>query len=89
MTLARILVSISAFAILPNGLVIFGPMNWVLYLKDTKKYPLHWLLPLFWVCSGILAAFAFVVGKWVLVGKKKEGKTMLIWSSEPFMDTIW
>ncbi|GFZ12991.1 hypothetical protein Acr_23g0013760 [Actinidia rufa] len=71
------------------GLVIFGPLSWVLYLKDTMKYPLHWLLPLFWVSSGILAAFACVVGKWVLVGKKKEGKSMLIWSSGVFMDTIW
>ncbi|GFY98926.1 hypothetical protein Acr_13g0003270 [Actinidia rufa] len=71
------------------GLVIFGPLSWVLYLKDTVKYPLHWLLPLFWVSSGILAAFACVVGKWVLVGKKKEDKTMLIWSSGAFMDTIW
>ncbi|CAL5352523.1 unnamed protein product [Camellia sinensis] len=71
------------------GLVIFGPLSWVLYMKDTMKYPLHWLLPLFWVSSGILTALACVVAKWVLVGKKKEGKTVLIWSKEVFMDTIW
>ncbi|KAA8549564.1 hypothetical protein F0562_001418 [Nyssa sinensis] len=71
------------------GLVIFTPLNWVLYMKESKKLPLHWLLPLFWVCSGILAGLACVVAKWILVGKNKEGEALQIWSKRIFMDTIW
>lgn len=71
------------------GLIIFAPMSWVMNLKDAKKFPLHWLLPFFWVSSGFLAGLACVVAKWVLVGKKKEGETVLIWSTGVFMDTIW
>ncbi|KAA8528119.1 hypothetical protein F0562_035012 [Nyssa sinensis] len=71
------------------GFLICGPLNWVLYLKDTMKYPLHWLLPLFWVSSGILAAVACVVAKWIWVGKKKEGGTVMLWSKGVFMDTTW
>ncbi|KAF6158732.1 hypothetical protein GIB67_040246 [Kingdonia uniflora] len=71
------------------GLVIFEPLNWVLYMKDTKKVPLHFLLPLFWVFSGILAVLLCVLAKWVLVGKKKEGETVLMWSKHVFMDTTW
>ncbi|CAK9146773.1 unnamed protein product [Ilex paraguariensis] len=71
------------------GYLIIGPLNWALYLKGTMMYPLHWLLPLFWVSSGILAALACVVAKWILVGKKKDGGTVLIWSAGVFMDTIW
>ncbi|XP_059665191.1 uncharacterized protein LOC132311333 [Cornus florida] len=70
------------------GLVIFGPLKCVLYL-NTMKHPLHWLLPLLWVSSGILAALACAVTKWILVGKKKEGGTVLLWSKGVFMDTIW
>ncbi|KAF8398460.1 hypothetical protein HHK36_017388 [Tetracentron sinense] len=71
------------------GLVVFAPLNWVLYMKESKKIALHWLLPLFWVSSGILASVVCIVAKWVLVGKKKEGETVLIWGKEVFMDTIW
>lgn len=71
------------------GLIIFAPLNWVLYLKEVKKQPLHWLLPVFWVYSGTLAGLACAGKKWVLVGKKKEGETMQIWSRGIFMDTIW
>ncbi|KAJ7980735.1 AMP-dependent synthetase/ligase [Quillaja saponaria] len=71
------------------GLVIFAPLNLVVYLKDAKKFPLHWLLPLFWVLSGVLAALMCVITKWILVGKKKEGETVLIWSKNVFLDTIW
>ncbi|KAG2675012.1 hypothetical protein I3760_13G164200 [Carya illinoinensis] len=71
------------------GMVIFAPLSWVMNLKDAKKIPLHWLLPFFWVSSGLLAALACVVAKWVLVGKKKEDETILIWSKRVFMDTIW
>ncbi|KAJ9139715.1 hypothetical protein P3X46_030424 [Hevea brasiliensis] len=71
------------------GLVIFAPLNWVLCLKESKKLSLHWLLPLVWVSSGIVAALACVVGKWILVGKKREGETVMIWSKGVFMDTVW
>ena len=71
------------------GLVIFAPLSWVINLKDAKKLPLHWLLPLLWVSSGVLAGLACVVAKWVLVGKKKEGEKIMIWSKRICMDTIW
>ncbi|KAF5726792.1 hypothetical protein HS088_TW22G00474 [Tripterygium wilfordii] len=71
------------------GLVIYAPLNLVLSLKETKKFPLHWLLPLLWLSSGLLAALACVVAKWVLVGKRKAGEIEPIWSKGVFMDTIW
>ncbi|KAE8731628.1 Cell differentiation, Rcd1-like protein isoform 1 [Hibiscus syriacus] len=55
------------------GLAIFAPLTGALHMKETKKIPPHWLLPFFWVSSGIAAALTCVVAKWVLVGKKKEG----------------
>ncbi|PON69738.1 L-2-aminoadipate reductase [Parasponia andersonii] len=87
-TLAQPLLQ-TVFPVFLLALVIFGPLNWVLYLKEAKKLSLHWLLPLFWVSSGYLAALSCVAAKWVLVGKKKEGETVLIWSKEVFMDTTW
>ncbi|KAL2486015.1 4-coumarate--CoA ligase [Abeliophyllum distichum] len=69
--------------------VICGPLNWILFAKETMKYPLQWLLPFFWVFSGMWAALACVIAKWILVGKKKDGGTALIWSKSIFMDTIW
>ncbi|CAB4312074.1 unnamed protein product [Prunus armeniaca] len=71
------------------GLVIYAPLNWTLYLKDAQKLPLHWLFPLFWVSSGCLAGLACVVAKWLLVGKKKEGEAVHIWSIGVFLDTTW
>ncbi|XP_052188093.1 uncharacterized protein LOC127798517 [Diospyros lotus] len=71
------------------GLVTFAPLRWALHAKNNTNYPLYWLLALFWIASGILAALACAAAKWALVGKKKEGKTVLIWSKEVFMDTIW
>lgn len=71
------------------ALVIFTPLSCVLSLKETTRYPVHWFLPLFWVSSGVWAASACVVTKWVLVGKKKDGGSVLIWSTSVFMDTIW
>lgn len=71
------------------GLVIFYPLSWVLQLKNVQKLPLHWLFPLFWVSSGCLAGLACVVAKWVLVGKKKEGEVIHIWSLGVFLDTTW
>ncbi|KAJ6704737.1 AMINE OXIDASE [Salix purpurea] len=71
------------------GLLIFAPLNCTLLLKESKKVAMHWLLPLVWVSSGILAALASVMAKWILVGKKKEGQTVKIWSTGVFMDTLW
>ncbi|KAM2350617.1 hypothetical protein ACFXTH_005541 [Malus domestica] len=71
------------------ALVIYAPLNWTLHLKNAQKITLHWLLPLFWVSSGLLAGLACVVAKWLLVGKKKEGETVHIWSIGVFLDTTW
>ncbi|KAK6235645.1 hypothetical protein SCA6_010982 [Theobroma cacao] len=71
------------------GLAVFAPLSSVLYMKESKKFPLHWLLPLLWVSSGLIAALTCVVAKWILVGKKNEGETVQIWSKGVFMDTIW
>lgn len=71
------------------GLAIFAPLNIFLDLNDSERISLHWLLPIFWVTSGTLAAILCVAAKWVLVGKKKEGQTIKIWSPRVFMDTIW
>lgn len=68
--------------------VISGPLNWLLFFAK-YHYPLQWLLPLFWVVSGVWAALACAAAKWVLVGKKKDGGTALMWSKSIFMDTIW
>ncbi|KAJ0083836.1 hypothetical protein Patl1_29820 [Pistacia atlantica] len=70
-------------------LTILPPLNRLLLLEATKKLPLHWLLPIFWTSTGILSALACVLAKWVLVGKKKEGKSAKIWSKAVFMDTTW
>lgn len=69
--------------------VVCGPLNFILCTKETKKYSLHWMLPLFWVSSGLLAALATVLAKWILVGKKKDGGTARMWSRSVFADTIW
>ncbi|KAI3869382.1 hypothetical protein MKW92_034984 [Papaver armeniacum] len=71
------------------GLVVFQPLNWVLWMKENKKLQLHILLPVFWVSTGILAGLVCALFKWVLVGRKKEGETIYIWSRETFMDTTW
>ncbi|MBA0745067.1 hypothetical protein Gogos_007658 [Gossypium gossypioides] len=71
------------------GLAIFAPLTCVLHMKESEKFPLHLLLPLLWVSSGIVAAITCAVAKWVLVGKKNEGETVQIWSKRVFMDTIW
>ncbi|KAF4391721.1 hypothetical protein G4B88_005607 [Cannabis sativa] len=79
----------TVFPIFLLSLVIFAPLKYVLHLKEAHELSLQWLLPLFWVCSGYIAALSCVVAKWVLVGKKKEGETVLIWGKEVFMDTTW
>nr|XP_043634637.1 linolenate 9R-lipoxygenase-like [Erigeron canadensis] len=71
------------------ALLISGPLNVIFYVKETSGYPIQWLLPVFWVCSGIWAGLACVIAKWLLVGKKKDGGSVLIWGKEVFMDTIW
>ncbi|XP_020268051.1 uncharacterized protein LOC109843528 isoform X1 [Asparagus officinalis] len=70
-------------------LVIFLPLKWMLLLKEEKKLPLHWMLPFFWVCSGIMASLVCVVMKWILVGRKKGGQSVQMWSFGVFMDTVW
>ncbi|XP_062083961.1 uncharacterized protein LOC133790366 [Humulus lupulus] len=79
----------TVFPIFLLALVIFAPLKCVLHLKKAHELSLQWLLPLFWVSSGYMAALSCVAAKWVLVGKKKEGETVLIWGKEVFMDTTW
>ncbi|KAJ0563865.1 putative AMP-dependent synthetase/ligase, amine oxidase, phosphopantetheine binding ACP [Helianthus annuus] len=71
------------------GLLIAGPLNLMFYVKEKNGYPVQWLLPVFWVWSGMWAGLACVIAKWVVVGKKKDGGSVLIWGKEVFMDTIW
>lgn len=49
------------------GLAIFTPLNVILYPKNAQKFPLHWLLSLFLVFSGVLAALACVIAKLIFV----------------------
>ena len=71
------------------GLVAFAPLNFIFYLNKMKGVEMMYLLPFFWVWSGILAGLVCGVSKWILVGKKKQGKIEPIWSFGIFMDTIW
>ncbi|KAK7312416.1 hypothetical protein VNO77_36258 [Canavalia gladiata] len=71
------------------GLAVFAPLNSVVYLKSAKKLPLYCLLPLLWVLSGALAALACVIAKWILVGRKKVGETVPIWSQRITLDSTW
>jgi non-ribosomal peptide synthetase-like protein len=71
------------------ALVIFAPLNWTIFLKNTNKLPLHLSLPLLWLVSGILLSLTCVIAKYILVGKKKEGETVHIWSLGVFLDTTW
>uniref|UniRef100_A0A7N0TLS4 Carrier domain-containing protein n=1 Tax=Kalanchoe fedtschenkoi TaxID=63787 RepID=A0A7N0TLS4_KALFE len=71
------------------GLVLYVPLNWALRLKVASSLPLYALLPPLWVTTGALSGLACSAAKWVLVGKNKEGESVLMWSSAVFMDTIW
>ncbi|KAJ1399879.1 Trimeric LpxA-like superfamily [Sesbania bispinosa] len=71
------------------GLAVFVPLNWIVHLKNAKILPIYWLFPLCWVLSGALAALACVIAKWVLVGRKKAGETVPIWSPRIIMDSTW
>uniref|UniRef100_A0A1S3DY99 Uncharacterized protein LOC105851097 n=1 Tax=Cicer arietinum TaxID=3827 RepID=A0A1S3DY99_CICAR len=69
------------------GLSIYAPLNLIFHLS--KKVPIFWLLPLFWILSGTMAALTCVIAKWVLVGKKKPGEKLPIWSKRIIMDSTW
>ncbi|CAJ1933275.1 unnamed protein product [Sphenostylis stenocarpa] len=71
------------------GLAVFAPLNVLVYQKSAKKLPIYWLLPLFWVHSGALASLACVIAKWILVGRKKAGETVPIWSQRIILDSTW
>ncbi|KAL9675061.1 hypothetical protein QQ045_003261 [Rhodiola kirilowii] len=71
------------------GLILYAPLVWALRLKEMSAVPLYALLPLLWVGTGVLAGLACSAAKWVLVGRKREGEAVLMWSSAVFMDTIW
>ncbi|RZB74440.1 Long-chain-fatty-acid--AMP ligase FadD28, partial [Glycine soja] len=71
------------------GLAVFAPLNCVFYLKSAKNLPIYWLLPLFWIHSGALAALACVIAKWILAGKKKAGEAVPIWSQRITLDNTW
>ncbi|KAL0461006.1 UNVERIFIED_CONTAM: Long-chain-fatty-acid--AMP ligase FadD28 [Sesamum latifolium] len=71
------------------GVIIVAPMNFIFYLNKIHKTQMHFLLPFFWLSSGILAGLLCVLSKWILVGKKKEGKIEPMWSARIFMDTTW
>ncbi|KAH7674098.1 Catalase mono-functional hem-containing protein [Dioscorea alata] len=71
------------------GLIIYAPLQWMMLLKEEKKLMLHWLMPFFYVISGIMASLFCAFAKWVLVGRKLEGDTVMLWSWRVFMDTVW
>ncbi|CAI9290165.1 unnamed protein product [Lactuca saligna] len=71
------------------GLIIFTPLNITFFLKGKNGQQLHWMLPFLWVISGVLSGLICVVMKWVVVGKKKEGESVMIWSKGVYMDTVW
>ncbi|KAL2470487.1 4-coumarate--CoA ligase [Abeliophyllum distichum] len=71
------------------GLVIFAPLNLIFYINKITKTQMYWLLPIFWISSGILGGIVCAVSKWILVGRKKDGKVEPIWSAGIFMDTTW
>lgn len=68
------------------ALVITVPFDFIFSINKNLKI---WVLPLFWVFSGILGGLVCALTKWILVGKKEEGETDQIWSKTIFMDTIW
>jgi acetyltransferase-like isoleucine patch superfamily enzyme len=71
------------------GLSIYLPLNLIFHLKNTKKVPIFWLHPLFWILSGIIAALTCVIAKWVIIGRKKKGEKIPIWSKSIIFDSTW
>lgn len=71
------------------GLAIYAPLNLIFHLKNINKVPIFWLLPLIWILSGTMAALTCVIAKWVLVGRKKKGEEVSIWSKSIILDSTW
>ncbi|CAH1452660.1 unnamed protein product [Lactuca virosa] len=71
------------------GLIIFTPLSVTFFLKGKHGLQLYWMLPFLWAVSGVLSGLMCVVMKWFLVGKKKEGESVMIWSKGVYMDTVW
>lgn len=71
------------------GIAVHRPLNWMMEMKHSQVWQLHWMLPIFLPCSGVLASMVCVASKWALVGKKREGETVKMWSAGVFMDTAW
>ncbi|KAL9322940.1 hypothetical protein ACSQ67_010993 [Phaseolus vulgaris] len=71
------------------GLSVFAPLNFVVNMKNAEKLSVQWLFPLFWILSGVMGALACVVAKWVLVGRKREGEMVPLWSKRVMMDSTW
>ncbi|XP_070044660.1 uncharacterized protein [Nicotiana tomentosiformis] len=68
---------------------IHGPLNWLMFLKQTTKQPLYWFFPFFWISSGLIAALVCVLAKAVFTTRKKDGGKAHIWSTSLLMETIW
>ncbi|KAK6802437.1 hypothetical protein RDI58_000217 [Solanum bulbocastanum] len=71
------------------GFMIFAPLKCLFYMSDTIQVQKHWLLPLYWVVTGLLGGILCAMTKWILVGIKKDGESQLNWSKGIFSDTIW
>ncbi|XP_019260816.1 PREDICTED: uncharacterized protein LOC109238793 [Nicotiana attenuata] len=68
---------------------IHGPLNWLLFLKQTTTQPLYWFFPFFWISSGLISALVCVLAKAVFTTRKKDGGKAHIWSTSLLMETIW
>ncbi|XP_051217809.1 uncharacterized protein [Lolium perenne] len=71
------------------GLVIFLPFRGLLAITMATGTPLYWLLPVFWVVSGLVAMVTCAAAKWVLVGVRADGDAVHIWAPQVFLDTVW
>ncbi|KAL4591428.1 hypothetical protein LXL04_004393 [Taraxacum kok-saghyz] len=71
------------------GLIIFTPLQMTCFLKRKNDQQVPLLLPFCWLITGVLSGQVCGVAKWVLVGKKKDGESVMIWSVAVYMDTIW
>ncbi|XP_063940050.1 uncharacterized protein LOC135149116 [Daucus carota subsp. sativus] len=72
------------------ALVMFEPLNAVLSRKESMNIiPVYWLISMLWISTGLVAGLVCALAKWVLVGKKRDGEIVMIWSIGVFMDTTW
>ncbi|GJN27290.1 hypothetical protein PR202_gb15302 [Eleusine coracana subsp. coracana] len=71
------------------GLVIFLPLRGLLAVSAGTDKPLYWLLPFFWVTSGVTAMATCAAAKWALVGRRADGDMVHIWAPAVFLDTVW